>query len=165
MTIEGSRFEVLSQEQDNVVERDDGSLNAGILEREVADVVMDSREVTKVNGAGSSTERTVVSVEPVVGKSDSMGVRTVALPTVAARGKVVAADSTLPVGRHSAVRVVIDDGRAPKSTKERILPASFRGSQDVLGPKCVWGCKVGHVRLIRRGRGIRELLILRSRIT
>ncbi|KAK8659267.1 hypothetical protein V6N13_029474 [Hibiscus sabdariffa] len=56
-------------------------------------------------------KRTVVSVEPVVGKSDSMGVRTVALPTVAARGKVVAADSTLPVGRvGSKVRLGMQGG-------------------------------------------------------
>ncbi|KAL4282241.1 hypothetical protein GQ457_03G010920 [Hibiscus cannabinus] len=171
MTIEGSRFEVLSQEQENVVERVNGSLNAGILDREVADVVMDSREVndtagrvldvgkrienvqreyvapkvTKVNVAGTSTERTVVSVKLVVCVSVSVGARTVALPTVAARVKVVAVDSTLHVGRHSAVRVVNDDGRAPKSTKERILPASIRGSKARVGSKVRLGVPCGTV--------------------
>ncbi|KAL4272884.1 hypothetical protein GQ457_13G009590 [Hibiscus cannabinus] len=187
MTIEGSRFEVLSQEHENVVERVDGSLNAGILDREVTDVVMGSREVhdtagrvidvgkrvenvqreyvapkvTKVTVAGTSSERMVVSEKPVVGDSDSVGARTVALPNVAARGKVVAVDSTLPVGRHSAVRVVNDDGRAPKSTKERILPASIRGSQARVGSRVRLGVQGGTVSTHKTRKGILGLLTLR----
>ncbi|KAL4332531.1 hypothetical protein GQ457_07G011940 [Hibiscus cannabinus] len=179
MTIGGSWFEVLSQEHENVVERVDGSLNAAILDREVTDVVMGSREVhdragrvldvgkrvenvqqeyvgpkvTKVIVTGTSSERTVVSVKPVVGDSDSVGARTVALPNVAARGKVVAVDSTLPVGRHSAVRVVNDDGRAPKSTKERILPASIRGSQARVGSKVRLGVQGGTVSTHKTRKG------------
>ncbi|KAL4348355.1 hypothetical protein GQ457_17G006980 [Hibiscus cannabinus] len=125
--IEGSRFEILSQEPENVFERADGSLNAGVLDREVEGAIMGSREGrakdgkeapkdNRFNVAGSSKGSTVDSVKPAVGGSDSVGAINVELPTVAARGKVVAVDSMLLAGRHSTVRVVNDDGgRATKS--------------------------------------------------
>ncbi|KAK8477923.1 hypothetical protein V6N11_014334 [Hibiscus sabdariffa] len=160
--IEGSRFEILSQKPENVFKRADGSLNAGVLDREVEGAIMSSREGRAMDGkdvnvgkrieilqrenvapkdnrfnvAGSSKGRMVDSVKPAVGGSDSVGAINVELPTVAARGKVVSVDSMLPAARHSVIRVENDDGdRAIKSTKGRILPASIRGSQARSGTK------------------------------
>ncbi|KAL4272914.1 hypothetical protein GQ457_13G010250 [Hibiscus cannabinus] len=107
----------------------------------------------RFNVVGSSTGRTVVSVKPAVGGSDSVGASTVELPTVAARGKVVAVDSILPGGRHSAIRVVNDDGRATKSTKEQTLPASIRGSQARSGTKVRLGVQGGTISTHKTRKG------------
>ncbi|KAL4284922.1 hypothetical protein GQ457_16G024930 [Hibiscus cannabinus] len=148
--IEGLRFEILSQEPENVFERADGSLNTGVLDKEVEGVIMcyregrakDGNEVNvgkrieilqrenvapkdnRFNMAGSSKGRTVDSVKPTIGGSDSVGAISVDLPTVADRGKFVAVDSMLPAGRHSTVRVVNDDGGvgvSPKTSHEMIV--------------------------------------------
>ncbi|KAK8684119.1 hypothetical protein V6N13_040153 [Hibiscus sabdariffa] len=178
----GSRFAALAEEHDSIIEvgedpvRNAATDTAALNQRGRLRLTREKSEVAALGNnerlgslpnqleVGCDGEQSCNSIKPVedipVTESEQSPKSNGQLEelSVAAKGKVVAASSTLPNDKHRAVVVIDGDGGLINTgAKGRVLPASIRGSQAKVGNKLKLGSQSGNnLKLGTQSGGMKE---------